>query len=283
MNSIVSSSLLHFTNRFSSLKGIVSKGFRYSYCNEKFPKAVVNNVLHKDEDGFSPNNFYANDAITGDVLIPMVSFCDVPLTRAGIHASSYGKYIIGIDKEMARCAYSTLMPVQYMSSDRFCCALSELSMFKCSDLAKNNPQVDASLNMILSSSKQYEITRNGKLVKCYNEREWRIVLPDRGETKWGWKLETGESKEVYNKRLHSINDVYLSFLLDDGDESHEIIERYLSKLITHIIVKDESQVEKLVDYIMNDSNKIFGYSVSSDLRKRLISRINSFERLATDY
>ena len=169
MNSIVSSSLLHFTNRFSSLKGIVSKGFRYSYCNEKFPKAVVNNVLHKDEEGFSPNNFYANDAITGDVLIPMVSFCDVPLTRAGIHASSYGKYIIGVDK------------------------------------------------------------------------------------------------------------------LDDDDEPHEIIERYLSKLITHKIVKDESQVEKLVDYIMNDSNKIFGYSVSSDLRKRLISRINSFERLATDY
>ena len=71
--------------------------------------------------------------------------------------------------------------------------------------------------------------------------------------------------------------------LDDDDEPHEIIERYLSKLITHKIVKDESQVEKLVDYIMNDSNKIFGYSVSSDLRKRLISRINSFERLATDY
>lgn len=283
MNSIVSSSLLHFTNRFSSLKGIVSKGFRYSYCNEKFPKAVVNNVLHKDEDGFSPNNFYANDAITGDVLIPMVSFCDVPLTRAGIHASSYGKYIIGVDKEMARKLYRDLMPVQYVSSERFGYALSELSMLKCSELARTNPQVDDSINMILSSSKQYDITRKGKLVTCYNEREWRVVLPDRGETKWGWKLEATESKEGYNKKLHSIDDAYLSFVMDDCKEAHEIIERYLSKLITHIIVKKEAQVEKLVDYIMNESNKIFGYNVSSDLRKRLISRVSSFQRLSKDY
>lgn len=283
MNSIVSSSLLHFTNRFSSLKGIVSKGFRYSYCTEKFPKAVVNNVLHKDEDGFRPNNYYANDAITGDVLIPMVSFCDVPLTRAGIHASSYGKYIIGVDKEMARKLYRDLMPVQYVSSDRFGFALSDLSMLKCSELARTNPQVDDSINMILSSSKQYDITRKGKLVTCYNEREWRVVLPDRGETKWGWKLEATESKEGYNKKLHSKDDAYLSFVMDDCKEAHEIIERYLSKLITHIIVKKEAQVEKLVDYIMNESNKIFGYNVSSDLRKRLISRVSSFQRLSKDY
>lgn len=215
MNSIISSSLLHFTNRFSSLKGIVSKGFRYSYCKEKFPKAVVNNVLHKDEDGFRPNNFYVNDAITGDVLIPMVSFCDVPLTRAGIHASSYGKYIIGVDKEMARKLYRDLMPVQYVSSERFGFALSELSMLKCSELARTNPQVDDSINMILSSSKQYDITRKGKLVTCYNEREWRVVLPDRGETKWGWKLKATESKEGYNKKLHSKDDAYLSFVMDD--------------------------------------------------------------------
>lgn len=283
MNSIVSSSLLHFTNRFSSLKGIVSKGFRYSYCTEKFPKAVVNNVLHKDEDGFRPNNYYANDAITGDVLIPMVSFCDVPLTRAGIHASSYGKYIIGVDKEMARKLYRDLMPVQYVSSDRFGFALSDLSMLKCSELTRTNPQVDDSINMILSSSKQYDITRKGKLVTCYNEREWRVVLPDRGETKWGWKLEANESKEGYNKKLHSKDDAYLSFVMDDCKEAHEIIERYLSKLITHIIVKKEAQVEKLVDYIMNESNKIFGYNVSSDLRKRLISRVSSFQRLSKDY
>ena len=137
--------------------------------------------------------------------------------------------------------------------------------------------------MILSSSKQYDITRKGKLVTCYNEREWRVVLPDRGETKWGWKLEANESKEGYNKKLHSKDDAYLSFVMDDCKEAHEIIERYLSKLITHIIVKKEAQVEKLVDYIMNESNKIFGYNVSSDLRKRLISRVSSFQRLSKDY
>lgn len=283
MSSIVSSSLLHFTRRFSSLKGILSKGLRYSYCNESFPKAVVNNVLHKDEDGFTPNNIYANAAITGDVLIPMVSFCDVPLTRAGIHANSYGKYIIGIDKEMARSIYSTLMPVQYMSSERYRYAVSELSMLKCSDLARKNSQVDDSINMILSSSKQYEITRKGKPVMCYNEREWRCVLPDRGETRWGWKLNPGESKETYNTSLHAIDNVYLSFVLDDGQKSYEIIERDLSKLITHVIVKDESQIESIVDYIMNESNKIFGYNVSLDLRKRLISRVSSFQRLSKDY
>ena len=67
------------------------------------------------------------------------------------------------------------------------------------------------------------------------------------------------------------------------NELTDIIERELSKLITHIIVKDESQIESIVDYIMNESNKIFGYNVSLDLRKRLISRVSSFQRLSKDY
>lgn len=280
MNPNVSSSLLHFTKTIDALKGILSRGFRYSYCSEEFPMAVINNVVHRYDAGFEPNNFCNG---SGKVLIPMVSFCDIPLTRAEVHSSHYGKYIVGIDKDLARNVYRNMMPVQYMAGERFRMALSELSMFKCSELAKNEPQVDDSINIILSSTKMYEIYHQGNFVKCYNEREWRVVLPDRDNHRWGWILHDGESKEAYNKKLHQQDDIFLSFMVDDDDNSHKIIEETLPRFITHIVVDKESEVGHIVDYILDQSNSIFGYKLSLELRKLLVSKISSFERLSDDY
>lgn len=46
MNPNVSSSLIHFTDRLEYLKGILKDGFRFSYCREEYPKALVNNIIN---------------------------------------------------------------------------------------------------------------------------------------------------------------------------------------------------------------------------------------------
>ena len=129
----------------------------------------------------------------------------------------------------------------------------------------------------------YEIYHQGNFVKCYNEREWRVVLPDRDNHRWGWILHDGESKEAYNKKLHQQDDIFLSFMVDDDDNSHKIIEETLPRFITHIVVDKESEVGHIVDYILDQSNSIFGYKLSLELRKLLVSKISSFERLSDDY
>ena len=66
--------LFHFTKDLNTLKKILKEGFRVTYCKE-----------------------YFGDSFMG---IPMVSFCDIPLSRTDQHTKDYGKYVIGLDKEM---------------------------------------------------------------------------------------------------------------------------------------------------------------------------------------
>ena len=44
MNPNVSSSLMHFTNKLESLKGIIKNGFRFSYCKEEYNNELINNI-----------------------------------------------------------------------------------------------------------------------------------------------------------------------------------------------------------------------------------------------
>ncbi len=52
MNPNVSSSLIHFTDRLEYLKGILKDGFRFSYCREEYPKALVNNIKNQEKKRF---------------------------------------------------------------------------------------------------------------------------------------------------------------------------------------------------------------------------------------
>ncbi|MBR5824827.1 MAG: hypothetical protein IKY67_11890 [Paludibacteraceae bacterium] len=283
MNPNTSSSLIHFTDRLEYLKGIIKNGFRFSYCKEEYPKALVNNIKNKGNDRFIPNNFCSNEDVCNSVLIPMVSFCDIPLTRSKIHAQKYGYYGVGIDREFARNIYSQLMPVQYMSSERFQLALNEISIIFTE--SKNiNRQITDSIKLMIGTAKVYSTLRKKKNVLCYEEREWRVIHSDNGMTKWGWGLKDKRTKRAYNDRLHSNSDLaYLSFIVVEDSKGTKIVERYINKLITHIFVKKEDEIPIISEFIMNENNTIFGYALSKECRLLLISKLNSFERLTKDY
>ena len=282
MNPNVSSSLIHFTDRLEYLKGILKDGFRFSYCREEYPKALVNNIKNQEKKDFIPTNCCLNENICNTVLIPMVSFCDIPLTRSNVHAQKYGYYGVGIDRELARDIYPQLMPVQYMSSERFRLALNDISVIF-AESENINRQINDSVKLIIGTTKVYSTLRKERDVLCYEEREWRVIHSDNGITEWGWGIED-RWKEAYNDRLHSNPDLsYLSFIVVEDSEGARIVEENINKLITHILVQNETEIPEIAEFIMDENNSIFGYALPKKCRLQLISKLNSFERLSRDY
>ena len=282
MNPNVSSSLIHFTDRLEYLKGILKDGFRFSYCREEYPKALVNNIKNQEKKDFIPTNCCLNENICNTVLIPMVSFCDIPLTRSNVHAQKYGYYGVGIERELARDIYPQLMPVQYMSSERFRLALNDISVIF-AESENINRQINDSVKLIIGTTKVYSTLRKERDVLCYEEREWRVIHSDNGITEWGWGLED-RWKEAYNDRLHSNPDLsYLFFIVVEDSEGARIVEENINKLITHILVQNETEIPEIAEFIMDENNSIFGYALPKKCRLQLISKLNSFERLSKDY
>ena len=70
------STLFHYTKSVNTLLTILREGLRFTYCLEEYP-------LVPDRK----------------VGIPMISFCDIPISDSVEHAQKYGSYAIGLTKE----------------------------------------------------------------------------------------------------------------------------------------------------------------------------------------
>lgn len=283
MNPINASSLLHFTKDKRTLKGILEKGFRFSYCCEH-----INSTINMNETHPVGANFF-RPSLCGktSIAIPMICFCDIPLTRAKSHSSVYGNFILGIDKDMARTVYGDLLnPVMYRSSDNIELSLSDLSVIK------TGKSIDVfgcynymrSINQIIGYTKPYNGCFKNKSNHCfYDEREWRILIPSdySDETKWYWNI-SKEEFEFRKKEINRIlqNSIYAYRALTENDEDEAI----LTQFITHIIVAKEKNIPEFVKFILNKKQSLFGYSnVSDQTRNLLVSKITSFERIEKDY
>lgn len=281
MNPINASSLLHFTNSMDALKGILEYGFRFSYCCEKVSATINMNELHPEGANF----FRPSPHINSHIAIPMICFCDIPLTRAKLHSDTYGKFIVGVDKDMAITVFGdNINPVMYRTSQTIGFALHDLSVIKATiDNVDGCYNYKRSLNQLIGNTKPYNGTVNGKDYCFYNEREWRILIPfDYSEdTKWYWDLSEEKfavKKDEINKILHSSEYAYRGFTTDIDNEED------FMQFITHIVVDTEANIPKLVEFILNEEQPLFGYpKVSKRIRNFLVSRITSFERIEKDY
>lgn len=320
MNPIKASSLLHFTSKLSTLKSILRNGFRFSYAFEYYPRAVIYNELHPE----SPSELRIRDNSLIGIAMPMVCFCDIPLTRAYSHAKRYGEYILGIDKNVAITLYNGMLnPIHYSTSDKVSSALVDISVLKSwcksypneTDIQYPQTTVDGyniknvlsrietkeekyifarnainSINCLLSISKPYEgFDLDGKKVCYYDEQEWRIFIVDEEAeaTNWIWNLESNSADEIkkrialQNKTLHESKYAYLPIT-----EKCQI--ELLSALITHIVVKKESQIPDLVNMLLH-AEKVFGVNLQNrnkmhdKFKSLLISRVSSFERIENDF
>ena len=85
-----SNSLFHFTSKFEYLKDILLNGFWPRYCIEYGWGTSI------------------------DFALPMVCFCDIPLSLIEDHTKFYGNYGIGMKRSWAR-ELKNITPVQYIN------------------------------------------------------------------------------------------------------------------------------------------------------------------------
>lgn len=134
-NNSHTSALFHYTRNQNIILGILRDGLKFSYCKEKF----------------------SSDLCLG---IPMISFCDIPISHSFEHSSKYGQYAIALSKENLMSKYNgALNPVNYFTS------LSSVeAAFRLRDEAMNSKQ---KLDNISRNAEGKEVTMriDGKIYK----------------------------------------------------------------------------------------------------------------------
>ena len=248
-----SNTIIHFTKKISSLKGILSSDFKVRYCQE---------------------NIQSNHSSI-KLAIPMVSFCDIPFSQIIEHVENYGSYGIGLSKKWAES--NGLNPVLYLEKKSNLSVNITKNLF--TSLKDGSPKKIREFTLDTQKSRDFlryiknyqdDLIRSGKLVKkdyrFSDEREWRYVLKPStkhlfyGNLKKVPKDKISELKEVWNKEIQSEK---LSFTPND---------------INYIIIKKESERDGIITTIEKAKGKFSHTEV-----KRLTSRIISIEQLKTDF
>lgn len=283
-----SSSLFHYTKKTNGLIGIIEKGFRYSYCFEEFDETVARfinrpavekaRILNPCEEKYG-------------IAIPMICFCDIPLSRADSHRSNYGDFCIGLNKEKVRVQLSNINPVLYQSSNWIMHTLETLvESLPCQeqqeDYFKQVESITQGRNAVNGASEIVKAQRSGRLsllnfdaisavklllslvktdISKYDEREWRVFWDENIDIEFGLTEELFNQKRVeFNKR---ISNQYATF--DIG-------------IINHIIVPTEHCVPCIIDKIKK-SETILGKTATDDDKEMLITKIMTFERIENDF
>jgi hypothetical protein len=240
-----SNSLIHFTQTKASLVGILKENFKVNYCLE--------NVITP-----SGNLHYA---------IPMVSFCDIPLSEIKEHINKYGAYGIGLKREWGQ--RQRLNPVLYIEKNS---SLSEClyDSFKTMFTGKNVTEAEgllANLIDVMRYLKNYEadLVRSGLTIPSYkfaDEKEWRYVPPKQdAQMVVKGAVITPAVKKAFNTKIENVR---LEFEPSD---------------IKYIIINDESEISEFIDIL----RKAKGRKFTLEDVERLITRIITTEQILTDF
>lgn len=163
---ISSNSLFHFTKQYDYLLDTLRNGFWPRYCIEPTWNGK-------------------------DFAIPMVCFCDIPLSQIQNHIGRYGKYGIGVTKEYAK--KNSITPVLYTEATSLLKRNYLDKMLSEVETAETSPTALEFSEMMIYYIKRVEGVerikdKSGKTitkhVKFYNEREWRYVPSISSEIHW---------------------------------------------------------------------------------------------------
>lgn len=287
-----SETLFHFTKHKDVFQSILRKGLRYSFAYEEFPSCIVNNIVCC---GMS-DTIVDENSMAG-MAIPMISFCDIPLTRVDNHSNRYGKYAIGIDKSFLSYLYGDFInPVFYIDSKSVQQSIAHLTKaqgvaaksYIIQSESPNDMNIKAealdyitkfreSIYQILSICKPtFGVNVEGEKQCFYEEREWRAIYPNLCGTSFEWQIgctrsEFKEMKELLNNALDSESEAFVTLPTD------------FLNYINHIIVPKEDDIPEILEYILN-SDCIMGHKkIDMNQRLLLLSKLTSYERITSDY
>lgn len=248
-----SNTIIHFTNKKEALLGILEDNFRISFCKE---------------------GTYLGDK-RWTFYVPMVSFCDIPMSEIKDHIGKYGSYGIGLTKEWA--LEKRLNPVLYVSRGSF---MSEnyrvatkhfLSNISNNRNIKATNEADENGGMALLDIFRYMKNYEGKLerkseeidnYRFSDEREWRYV-PEFSKYK---------DMMVQKKEFDGNTDHYSSVYKDHRLE-------FEPDDIKYIIINDDSEIKEIVSHL----RFVKGGKYSSDAVERLTTRILTAEQIKGDF
>jgi hypothetical protein len=258
-STISANALLHFTRSKDILIGILQ--------NEFLPRYALEN-----------QNIVEPEITNRHIAIPMVSFCDIPLSQVKDHVQHYGEYALGLTKEWARS--QGIAPVLYAYPAALTSsAISNIfrNLPSTSDAQNFGGLAEAQRNLTYFSFyiKRYEgqMYRNGQYsaetVRFYNEREWRYVPP-------------------MNVLLRDdINAFLPKIVFDDPlqrEDANNLVAQvarlgFQPKYIKYVIVKSETEILDIMDAILRIKGPNFPY----DEVRKLTSRIISMEQVLEDF
>jgi len=240
-----SNTLFHFTKTNDVLCNILKNGF--------FPRYSIEEIKYLD-------------GIFEKVAIPVVCFCDIPLSRISDHVDFYGHFGLGMTREW--CITNGLNPVQYVTSNSL-----YLKNFKAiwiaSIIGERSDIKDTALASLISMYSFHkplfgEVVITGKPIEkeFYQESEWRYLAVPK------------EHKFIFDDKI--VNDT--SILKKHNDRiQNECALRFTPKDIKYIFVKSDSDIPDVVNFI----NKELDIYPSADL-KILLSRITSLGAIEAD-
>lgn len=200
--------------------------------------------------------------------IPMVSFCDIPLSEVKDHISKYGNYGIGLTKDWGM--RKLLNPVLYVAQNSSLSASYRQALIHfTTDVTPDYTQWSGEQKAIadvIRYMKNYEgpLERKGQKIDSYrfsDEREWRFVPPHSAECRMLI------NEQVYQKSTDKYDDLLEDMRLDFEPDD-----------IKYIIINDDSEIGEFVDHL----RRVKGKSYSLHDVERLTTRIFTTNQIMSD-
>lgn len=254
---ISSNTLFHFTKNEENIISILKEGFKPHLCKEDLNFVLQDNPTEEEAEELQ-------------LAIPMVCFCDIPLSQSKNHLSTYGPYGIGLSKEWGE--RNKICPVLYAHKK------SEITFAVLRMLTRLLTDIDNKLwddiYWMYCFTKPYKgkLRRENEITisnyRFYDEREWRYVPP---------------------LRNYSHNDDLSNYCLYNREycdkSQRDEINRKLKKMplefeasdIKYIIV---SSPKKIIS-IIKEIGQMDGYD--QDEKKLLFSKVISAKQIVEDF
>lgn len=236
-----SNTILHFTSSKEALKGILTENFKLKYCKETIKwKEQSEYVLH----------------------VPMVSFCDIPLSQIKNHISNYGDYGIGLSREWAK--KNKLNPVLYIEPGSNLSTSYKNFLGSFLELRKErrvNDEISKQLIDVIRYFKNYEgpLLRGGNTKENYrfsDEREWRYVPDYKSPCEMIYTNAQFSEKGIKEEAANSISEMRLTFTPND---------------VKYIIIKNDDEIGEFIEHLRRAKGKTYTHEETERLSTRLLT------------
>lgn len=236
--------LFHFTEELDTICKILKEGL--------WPK-------------YSLEDFEWLNCGKSQVALPMLCFCDIPMTRLHDHTNFYGRYGIGFCRD--RLISFGVSPVIYLSPEMDSFLKDALRAIRTKADELKDPWFTQNLALILAHCKPTKGMVKGLERDYYSECEWRYLrwVERRDDMKHGFTL----SAEQYKNKGH--------LAAANEERKADLLEIFPAD-VKYLLVESNQDVPKLIKFIDDELRHY-----AKDVLDLLKTRITILDEIPNDY